>query len=183
MFGHVMQDDVRYVDQLFSIVKFVAGGSNIHRNWSQEAGYMWGKLVERIQDLQTATEEWTAIVWYQGENDELLNETADGYLSNLTQFIQDLRQEVYNVDNTTFASPTDIPVVIVGMSCWIYTLHPPVYAGPTLIQAQLDYIASAEDDNVVSVPTNDLSCHFHLDDVSQLIIGEHVALALKEPFS
>lgn len=53
--GHVMQYDVRYMDaqDLISIVKMAAGGSEIYRNWSKEHGYVWDKLVERIQDVDT----------------------------------------------------------------------------------------------------------------------------------
>lgn len=175
VFGHVMDDDERYVNELFSIVKFASGGSAINRHWSKANGWFWGELVETVQSIDTLQDEWTGIVWFQGENDSFGASNANSYENNLVQFIADLRLEMYNVDTSTFASVSDIPVVIVGLGCWVVTDLQP--HGDTVIQAQMDFVAN--DENAAFVTTSDLSCHFHYDEASQLIIGERVALAMQ----
>lgn len=174
MFGHVMDECAE--NSLISLVKFAAGGTEIDKHWSKSNGSFWGKLVEQIQDIDPTQEEWKGIVWYQGENDAFDQWNVDSYEDNLATFIANVRQEIHNVDPNIFGRPSDIPVVIVGMGCWI-TKSNDVWLGPNLAQAQADFVAN--DGNAVLVTTDDLSCHYHLDDASQLIIGYRVAEAMR----
>ncbi|KAI2514368.1 carbohydrate esterase [Fragilaria crotonensis] len=157
------------------MIKLVASGTTLRRNWSRENGLIWPQLVKRIkQTIDTDTEEWKAIVWFQGESDSYSNTTAFGYQADLTKFIANVRSEVYKVDSTTFKRPSDIPVVIVGLGCWVAktTLH-----GSLVMKAQRRFVASTS--KTAFVPTDDLSCDKHYDEASQLIIGARVANALK----
>lgn len=174
VFGHVLHQ--QWSSELYRIIKFASGGSEIGRHWSSEDGYFWGDLVNVVEGIDTqAGDEWKGIVWFQGENDSHESRTADAYLTQLTTFLQELRQTMYNVDDTVFASPADIPIVIIGLGCWVATDLQPY--GGVVMQAQRDFVAN--DGMAVLVPTDDLSCHFHYDEASQLIIGERVAKALQ----
>ena len=171
MFGHVL-DDVH--NEPFSIIKVAAGGSEIKDHWSKETGSFWGELVKQIKAIDTETEEWKAIVWFQGENDGFDESNAEGYLDELTDFIANVRQEMHDLDTTTFPQPTDIPVIIVGMGCWPMR---DIEFGSIVAQAQRDFVEAAA--NAVLVKTDDLSCFYHFDDASQLVIGDRIAEALK----
>jgi hypothetical protein len=117
---------------------------------------------------------WKAIIWFQGENDSFDQAEAEGYLEELTKFISNLREEMFKVDVTAFSKPSDIPVVIVGLGCWIARDGP---FGKIVSDARRDYLAST--DSAVFVHTDDLSCHYHFDDASQLIIGERLGKAME----
>lgn len=92
----------------------------------------------------------------------------------LTDFIANVRQEMHSLDTTTFSQPTDIPVIIVGMGCWPMR---DIEFGSIVAQAQRDFVEAAA--NAVLVKTDDLSCFYHFDDASQLVIGDRIAEALK----
>jgi hypothetical protein len=174
MFGHVLQKYV-YADDPFSIVKVAAGGSEIKSNWSKDNGSFWAELMENlVETIDTNTEMWKAIIWFQGENDSFDQAEAEGYLEELTKFISNLREEMFKVDVTAFSKPSDIPVVIVGLGCWIARDGP---FGKIVSDAQRDFVAST--DSAVFVHTDDLSCHYHFDDASQLIIGERLGKAME----
>ena len=173
MFGHVLED---VITDPFSIIKIAAGGTEIQKHWSKDIGWFWPEVVEQIQAIDTETEEWKAIVWFQGENDSFDDANAKGYLDELTDFITNVREEMYNLDTTTFSQASDIPVIIVGMGCWPTR---DIEFGAIVIQAQVDFVDST--DNAVLVQTDDLSCFYHYDDASQLVIGYRIAEAVK-PF-
>ena len=175
MFGHVLQKYF-YADDPFSIIKVAAGASEIKTNWSKENGSFWAELMENLfETLDKNTEEWKAIVWFQGENDSFHQADAEGYLEELTKFIANLREEMYKVDVTAFAKPSDIPVVIIGLGCWISRDGT---FGKIVTNAQRDFVASTV--NTVLVQTDDLSCHYHFDDASQLVIGERLGKVMKQ---
>lgn len=172
MFGNVFQNTPSR--RPLRIIKVAASATSLVHNWSKKNGLIWPQLVERIRaTIDTDTEEWKAIVWFQGETDSLSNATAVGYRVELTKFIANVRKQMHVVDSTTFSQPFDIPVVIVGLGCWAATQT----YGPIVIKAQRNFVALTP--NTVLVPTNDLSCDKHYDDASQLIIGARVANALK----
>jgi hypothetical protein len=171
MFGHKLKLSI----PTFSIVKVAAGGSDIQTHWSKQRGRFWNEILENlVETIDTENQEWRAIVWYQGENDSFHIDRARAYFNELTKFIADIRQAMFDVQPNTFKNPTDIPVVIVGLGCWI--AGSPM--GPIVLDAQRLFVASSN--NTVLVPTDDLSCHFHLDDASQLIIGDRIAIALNQ---
>jgi hypothetical protein len=161
------------------ILKVAASATSLVFHWSKENGLIWPQLVKRIKTtIDTDTEEWKAIVWFQGETDSYSNSTAFGYQEDLRQFIADVRKEVHMVDSTTFDQPIDIPVVIVGLGCWASTQ---TSHGPIVMEAQRSFVASTQ--NTMLVTTNDLACDKHYDDASLLIIGARVGYALKKLLS
>lgn len=195
LFAHVLQHE--HIP--FSIIKVVGKGSTIYKHWGSPTntvdkplGWYWKSLVERIQTIDAKEAKWRGIVWSQGEN-ELFKYGGDSsyelYLGNLTNFIADVRQELYTAnldqsvnsddDGAAFATPSDIPVVIVGAGCWIQGLRGRDFAmnGTELLRAQNDFVN--RDANAAFVDTGDLSCHYHFDFPSQLLIGYRVALAFK----
>ena len=129
--------------------------------------------------------------WYQGENEifRLANTTTqersdeeraeidakvEQYEQNLVEFVRDIRQEVYHVDTRRYESPEDIPFAIIQIGCWIRELN---NDGLTIFNAQKR--VADDDPKIVLVDTyNHLSCHYHLDDPSMLIIGHRLALQL-----
>ena len=171
MFGHRLKLNI----PTFSVVKVAAGGSDIQTHWSKQKGSFWNEILENlVETIDVENQQWRAIVWYQGENDSFHLDRAQAYFDELTKFIADIRQAVFDVESTAFMKPTDIPVVIVGLGCWI--AGSPM--GPIVLDAQKLFVASSE--NTVLVPTDDLSCNFHLDDASQLVVGNRVATALNQ---
>jgi hypothetical protein len=129
--------------------------------------------VDQIRSIDTNKNAWTAIVWFQGENDVFLGaDNANAYLQYLTDFIYEVREEMFMVDDTICPSAQDIPVVIIQVGCWTQGL----LLGPIIAKAQATFVEG--DENAALVKTDDVSCHYHYDDASQLIIGERVAEAL-----
>ena len=137
--------------------------------------------------------------WFQGENEAFraANSTAarysdeerieieakvGQYQQNLVEFVRDIRQEVYDVDMSRYESPGDIPFAIIQIGCWIVDDLPDY--GSSIFEAQ--QAVADNDDKIVLVDTyNSLSCHYHYDDTSMLIIGHRLAVqlltVLKEP--
>ena len=78
-----------------------------------------------------------------------LDDTTD----RLFLFIQDLRQTTNDVDATVFNTPINIPVAIIGWGCWVAT---DLQAwGDDVMQAQRDFVQN--DAHAVNVPTDELS--------------------------
>jgi Carbohydrate esterase, sialic acid-specific acetylesterase/Keratin, high sulfur B2 protein len=177
MFGHVLRQSSTTIGNLFRIIKVAAGGTTIRGHWSKESGRLWPELVKDLNEsFDEVAEEWKGIVWFQGENDSFNATAAGAYLGELTQFIANLREVMFNI-TTSFAQPSDIPVIIVGLGCWIARSS----IGQTVMDAQKSFVASST--YAVLVPTHDLSCHYHFDDASMLIIGERIAKATLANFS
>ena len=173
MFGQVMR--TFYTDP-FSIIKVAAGGSEIKNNWSKESGSFWPELMENlVEPIDTTTEAWRGIVWFQGENDSLNKTKSSEYLVELTKFIANLRYAMFQVDTTTFAQPEDIPVVIIGLGCWL--ANNVRRYGKAVMDAQRAFVNTTC--NTALVRTDDLSCHAHFDDASQIIIGARLANTLR----
>lgn len=183
-FGHILDD---FYDEQFSVFKLASGGSTLKNNWSKKDGGFWPVVKDRIGALNTEKEEWKGIVWFQGENDTFdafEQNSVENYFADLTEFIKNLRNEMYATDAGTFQSSEDIPVVIVQVGCWIRTLDD---AGANISKAQSDFVSAQEkyyasvgkSSKTSLVFTGDLSCHYHFDDVSQIIIGTRVADAMR----
>ncbi|KAI2512592.1 carbohydrate esterase [Fragilaria crotonensis] len=118
MFGHVLHRSSVNSGNPFRMIKVAAGGTTIKGHWSKDNGTLWPELLEGINDsLDSATEEWKGIVWFQGENDSFNLTHAQAYQRDLTKFIGDLREVLHG--DSGFAQPSDIPVIIVGLGCWI----------------------------------------------------------------
>ena len=182
MFGHTLHSS--FPDKPFRIVKIAGGGTLIKEHWSKESGTIWPELVENLNEkINTTTEEWRGIVWFHGENDSLNSTTADLYLSELNKFIADLRQEMYQISPSSFAQPSDIPVIIVGLGCgWTVSNPRRKRFGRTVLDAQQKFAATLAN-NAAFVPTDDLVCHLHHDDASMLLIGRRVGRVALQRFS
>ncbi|KAI2508187.1 carbohydrate esterase [Fragilaria crotonensis] len=173
MFGHVMYKSSATDGALFRIIKIAAAGTSIKAHWSKNDGTLWPEVAEGITDsLDPVTEEWKGIVWFQGEDDSFNYAQAQNYLTELTKLIADLRQALFQTSTSSFAQPSDIPVIIVGLGCWIASSGS---IGATVMNAQRSFVQNAK--NAVLVPTHDLSCNNHFDEGSMLIIGERIAKA------
>jgi Carbohydrate esterase, sialic acid-specific acetylesterase len=187
MFGHFLKKrilgkrkkkkDNKQTAKYISIVKIAAGGSSIKKNWSKRRGSFWKTMMDYLVVESTKPKknnvQWKGIVWFQGEADAFNLYQAQRYEGELRTLIANLRQALFQVDTSmTFASPKDIPVVIVGLGCWI--AGSPM--GRLVMYTQSLVVSSTP--NTILIPTKDLSCHYHYDDASQLIIGERIANAL-----
>jgi len=95
------------------IIKFAAGSTELVRHWSPsyEHTNLWSSHVtRRLNDMtarrlhpscgETRTCRWTAIVWFQGENDTFDLENAESYGTHLQAFLQSLREEMFANNKT-----------------------------------------------------------------------------------
>jgi hypothetical protein len=173
MFSHALANTSLYKNKPFSIVKVAAGGTLLYKDWSSAGGKYWNDMNATIHSLEAKKDQWKGIVWFQGENDAFDEIDAKNYLTNLTQFINDLRREIHTANNaTTNSSYRDIPVTIVELGFWVAERTP---FGPTLIQAQRDFVAN--DGNAIIVKTSDLARFSHYDEASPLIVGSRIVKA------
>jgi hypothetical protein len=174
-FSHALANMSLYKNQPFSIVKVVAGGTQLYKDWSSTGGKYWNDMNATIHSLDATKDEWKGIVWFQGENDGFDVTDANNYLTNLTNFIDDLRREIHSANQVTtniFSSYRDLPVTIVECGYWVYDRTP---FGRTVMQAQRDFVAS--DDAAILVKTDDLARYSHYDEASPLIVGNRIAKA------
>ena len=161
--------------EAISITKVAVGGSSMSQ-WVKENkdndGNFWYALADAIKGANGNLE---AFVWFQGENDMFLEEGANlSYQEQLTQFVADVRQDIYDTSGDKFAAPADIPVIIVELGRWVWGI------GTEIITAQREFVAS--DLNAVLIPTGGgddpeqyLSNFYHYDNASILIIGRRIA--------
>jgi Carbohydrate esterase, sialic acid-specific acetylesterase len=173
-FSHALANTSLYKNQPFSIVKVVAGGTQLHKDWSSAGGKYWNDTNAIIHSLDATKDEWKGIVWFQGESDAFDAADASNYLTNLTHFINDLRRLIHtaNKANTNSSSYRDIPVAIIECGFWVANRTP---FGQTVIQAQRDFVAN--DNYAILVKTDDLARYSHYDEASPLIIGSRIVEA------
>jgi len=128
MFAHKFpRKSGKFKRKQIGITKVAVGGTRI-RQWMKDYDVdgdgtpnYWGDLVAGINAAAGTLE---AFVWFQGENDaftEIDNMAvyADTYFADLTQFIDDVRQEIYNAAEAgKFSSTETIPVIIVELGFW-----------------------------------------------------------------
>ena len=112
----------------------IIGGTRIFPRWAKEnaqlEGNYWNELAQAIKASKGTIE---AFVWFQGENDTFDVDASEHYLGNLTQFVSDVRDEIFIYDDKAkFETPDDIPVVIVELGMWRY--------GTKVIEAQREYV-------------------------------------------
>lgn len=182
-FGHVfpkLESPLR--KQPIGIAKVAVGGTQIYANWMKDnkddPDNYWYALVDAIKAANGTLE---GFVWFQGENDSFDEWNGVNYLTHLTQFVKDVREEIIATSSSKFASVSDIPVVIVEMGYWIDGLGPKRF-GQNVIDAQNSFVAN--DDNAILVKTGagdddmNLSGFYHYDAASQLIIGRRIAKAM-----
>jgi hypothetical protein len=181
MFGHVFPKlNSPLQGQAIGITKYVAGGTQIYSHWMKEnkahSLNHWYGLVDVIKAAKGSLE---AFVWFQGENDIFDDWNRENYLDNLTEFIGNVRQEIFDSSTNKFASTTDIPVIIVELGNWAASVN------STVIEAQRAFVEN--DFNAVIVRTGagyedkeKLIKFYHYDAASQLIIGNRIAQAMAQ---
>lgn len=112
---------------------------------------------------------------FQGENDAF-SDSRNYYLGNLTQFVGDVRQEIFDT-SSKFDSPADVPVIIVEMGYWIDTLK--FDYGKPIIEAQNEFVANDANSKLVKsgagTTKQNLSEFYHYDSASILIVGFRIA--------
>jgi len=163
--------------QQISITKVAVGGTRIFPRWAKEnaqlEGNYWNELARAIKASKGTIE---AFVWFQGENDTFDVDASNHYLGNLTQFVSDVRAEIFMYDDMDkFASVDNIPVVIVELGMWRY--------GTKVIDAQREYVKGDKNAILVSSGSSEnvnerLSAYYHFDAASLLIIGDRIAKSL-----
>ena len=183
--GHYLAKDTKVST---SLIKVALGGTTLYTDWlspsaaanaERAIGPQYEALKARINSLQSAPEsinadcvratcEWSAFIWFQGENDSFDFENANSYEENLRAFIADIRIE---------AGAPNLPVVIVGTGYWAQSME----FGTVVATAQ--QTVADEDNSIALVRTNDLSAFFHYDPPSQMIIGERIGIALERLLS
>ena len=178
MFGHVFpKQNSPLKGQKVSITKVAVGGTTISQwmkqNKDEENNY-WYALADAIKGANGSFE---AFVWFQGESDVFEEINRENYLSNLTQFIADVRQEILNT-STKFQSVEEIPVIIVELGYWIDNLG----IGEPVIQAQKTFVQNDSNAKLVKSGAGDLeenlSEFYHYDSASLLIVGLRIAKAM-----
>jgi len=179
MFAHAFENlDSPLKSQKVGITKVSVGGTEIYKNWMKDNknndDNYWNTLVDAIKGTQGTLE---AFVWFQGENDSFADLNKENYLNNLTQFVADVRQEIYGT-SSKFSSPSDIPVIIIELGYWIQGVDMAV------IEAQRAFVANDSKAELVNSGTGtmdeNLTAFYHYDAASQLIIGNRVALAMAD---
>lgn len=179
MFAHRFPTfDTRFQNRQIGITKVARGGTTI-RQWlkknQQDDDNYWDILKDAIHATKDTLE---AFVWFQGENDAFEHISAKDYYGNLTEFVSDVRNEIYNVTVTKFTQPSEIPVIIVEVGTWAFSLSPGV------LQAQRNFVANdsfAKKINTGVTPKEEkmLSPFYHYDAASYLIIGNRIAQTMK----
>ena len=101
------------------------------------------------------------------------------YLQNLTKFVADVRQEIFDTSGTKFATKEDIPVVIVELGYWIYGLVDDI--GESVIKAQNTFVQNEPNAIIVKSGAGseqeNLTAFYHYDAASILIVGLRIAKA------
>ena len=166
--------------QPIGIAKVAAGGSQIYKSWMKdnkdEDDNYWYSLVDAIKATKGTLQ---GFVWFQGEFDSFKRWNRRNYLPNLTKFIADVREEIFNT-STKFENATDVPVVIVELGRWFWSRN-----HTDIIEAQRTFVKN--DPNALLVQTGagdnakrQLSAHWHYDIACQIIIGRRIAGAMQK---
>jgi len=159
------------------IIKVAQGGTQIHKHWMKDSGSYWLNLKDAILAAKGTIE---AFVWFQGENDTFDQWNEDNYLDHLTQFIEDVRNEIF-LSSTKFKSAIEVPVVIVELGPWRY--FPSTVR--TVVEAQRSFVENTPNTKLVNTGSSDdekkqLSHFYHFDAASMLIIGSRIARAVAD---
>jgi len=172
-----------YKGRKIGIIKVAEGGTRIYNNWMKEMDGIgknhWSLLSNAIHAAKGTIE---AFIWFQGENDSFGTWDTENYLDNLQTFVADVRTEIFdaskNNGSTRFDSPSDIPVVIVELGCWIYC------DGNTgVTEAQRSFVESDKNAMLVETGGSDddnekMAKFYHYDSAALLIIGSRIAKIL-----
>lgn len=153
------------------IIKVAQGGTEIYKHWMKDSGIYWPKLRDAITAAKGSIE---AFVWFQGENDSFDDWNQNNYLDHLTEFVADVRNEIF-VTSEKFQSAEDVPVVIVELGAW--------RRGTIVIEAQRTFVKNTKNTKLVKTGADEderqrMTGNYHFDSASMLIIGSRVAKAV-----
>lgn len=162
--------------QRIGVIKVARGGTQI-TEWMKNGGRdlkMWQVTADTIAAAKGSIE---AFVWFQGESDSFDEENKNDYYDNLTTYIADIRNEIFQ-SSSKFQKASDVPVVIVELGPWIY-----YGVDPTVIEAQREYVKNTANTALVNTGNNDdenkrLSKFYHFDAAAMMIIGDRIAKAV-----
>ena len=165
----------------FHISKVAVGGTEIYKDWFPGVGKYWPDLNFTIH---SSIGKWQGFAWYQGENDcfsfqsqtdpstgnYIGEDTSYTYLSNLTAFVDIVRQEIVDSPSGQHFNndPTQVPVAIFQIGSW-----PGGDRGDRIREAQSTFVS--RDSRSILIPTSDLAKFYHFDAPSQLIMGSRLA--------
>lgn len=157
------------------IIKVASGGTQIHADWMKNSGKYWRHMKNAILAANGSIE---AFVWFQGENDSFDDWNRDNYYTHLTEFIGDIRDEIYR-SSAKFESAVEVPVVIVELGMWRYG------GKQTVIKAQREFVKNTANTALVNTGSHDkeskrLSAFYHFDAAAILIIGSRISKAVKD---
>ncbi len=160
----------------FAMVKVSVGGTNLYEQWNPQNAHKSNLMFKMLQDSYSkASTMWNAqswrtrligIAWIQGEADSGNSVTSSAYLSNLTEFMKQIR---------TMAGNTCLPVVIASVA------NRPANIGwdvATVRSAQQKFVAN--DKCAALVETSDLpvsSDNVHYTTDGQIELGRRMGRA------
>jgi len=208
MFGHSFSKlRTIYQGQAVGITKVAVGGTQLYRDWSKSntGSNYWNNYVDAIKAsrgqlyrdwsksnagssywnnlvdaIKASRGSMKGFVWFQGENDSFDEENGENYFGHLTQFVSDVRAEIYET-SSSFSSPDDVPVVIVELGAWRYSTD----GMRAVIKAQRKFVKSTINTALVRTGSSDvdskkLTSFLHFDAAALLIIGDRIAKALAD---
>ncbi len=171
-----------YPDEMFFIIKFAWGGTNLFSQWLSpsskgETGNLYSNFVRYVRqnmeyllskDYDVKIE---GMCWMQGESDSFFVETATNYESNLNNFITDMRKDLIKY------SPNDT----IGFVDAFIAANPVYWVYCDLVNQSKQAVADSSEQNVV-IDTNAYGLHCdqepeaspdkaHYDSLSQIKLG------------
>jgi len=187
MFGHYMGKPM--VDDIL-LLKVVQGGTDLRVDWKTPSSTknkgndftpeelaqdsLYDALVAKAREIQNPsklaeyfpqyagkTAQISGFVWFQGWNDGLNPLNQSNYETNLKCMLNDLRADL---------DMPDLPVVIAQSH---------VGGADNPVQVAQAKVADAFD-LCELITTNDLSGYYHFDPAAHLVIGERMAVAMKD---
>ena len=175
MFGHIFPKlNSPLKGKAISIAKVASANSQIYHNWSKQNKYhFWSYWNGTVDTIKAAKGTIEGFVWFQGESDNYNEVNRQTYLGNLTQFVADIRQEIYNSSLTKFTSPDVIPVIICELGYGYYS------SNPTVVYAQRTFVENDPYARLVKTGAEygdgRMTSYYHYDSASMLIIGQRIA--------
>lgn len=120
----------QYPDQLFFIIKYTWGGTNLYDEWlSPSSNGKTGKLYNQFVDFTEKSIMYLVsknynvsiegLCWMQGESDSFSVENATNYESNLLNFINDIRKKFFKYASSDGIAFIDAEIAD-NPSHWVY---------------------------------------------------------------
>lgn len=183
-----------YPDEMFFIIKYAWGGSNLHEQWRSpsgkgKTGSLYRAFVTYVQtsidylESKNYDVQIEGMCWMQGESDSCSVETANDYEANLTNLIRDIRKKFSDYaadDGIAFVDA----YIAENPTYWVYC-----YSVNRSKQAVAD---SSSMNVVINTVSHGLSCSSepegnpdipHYDSLSEIKLGHLFAQELADFFA